>query len=115
MKRLYFLVLLTLACLMATAPASAQTDLRVTFHVDFPFIAGGASMPPGAYAITEDDNGHALIYPVERGRGAAILLTRMAGFGPARGGASVSFVRRGGRYYLDTINTLDGSIVHLSH
>ena len=118
MKRSYYLLMIALACLLA-APSYAQT-VKVTFHVAFAFVAGGAEMPAGAYSITEDENGHALILAAQGGLAAqgrhasAILLTRIAGVGPMHSRASVSFAERGGKYYLDTINLLDGQIVGIN-
>ncbi len=111
MKRLYSLLILALFCLLATAPSYAQSDLKVKFSVSFPFIAGTASMPAGSYTITEDVSGHAVIYPAQGGHGTFILLTRASGFSPSNGHASVTFIQRGGRYYLNTVNLLDGRIV----
>ncbi|MGA7240207.1 MAG: hypothetical protein WBY44_31275 [Bryobacteraceae bacterium] len=111
MKRLYSLLMLALVCLLAAAPSYAQSHLKVKFSVSFPFIAGTATMPAGTYTITENVSGQALIYPAQGGHGAAILLTRASGFSPANGHATVSFLQRGGRYYLDTVNLLDGGIV----
>jgi hypothetical protein len=112
MKRSYYLLTIALACLFA-APSYAQT-VKVTFHVAFPFTAGGAEMPAGAYSISEDENGHALILSSQGGHAAAILLTRISGAGPIHSRASVSFVTRGGKYYLDSINLLDGQIVGIN-
>ena len=111
MKRSFYLLMLALVCLLAAAPSYAQSDLKVTFSVSFPFTAGAAPMPAGSYTLTTDVSGHGLIYPSQGGRGAAILLTRVSGFSPAKGHATVSFIQRGGRYYLDTVNLLDGGIV----
>jgi hypothetical protein len=111
MKRSYCLLMLALVCLLAAAPSYAQSDVKVTFSVSFPFIAGAAAMPAGSYAITQDASGRALIYPSHGGRSAVMLLTRISGFSPAKGRASVSFIERGGRYYLDTVNLLDGGIL----
>ena len=111
MKRSFYLLILTLICLAAAAPSYAQTDLRVTFTVSFPFTAGAAAMPAGSYTISTDLNGHGLIYPTRGGRSAAILLTRVSQFSPAKGRASVSFAERGGRYYLDSVNLLEGGVV----
>lgn len=114
MKRLYCLFIAALICLIAAAPSYSQSDLRVTFTVAFLFTAGSATMPAGSYAITTDMNGHGLIYSTQGGRSAAILLTRVSQFSPAKGRASVSFVERGGRYYLDTVNLLEGGVVSVA-
>jgi hypothetical protein len=111
MKRLYSILILALVCLLAAAPSYAQSELKVKFSVSFPFIAGTAAMPAGSYTITEDVSGHALIYPAKGGHGTFILLTRPSGFSPSNGHATVSFSQRGGRYYLNTVNLLDGRIV----
>ena len=111
MKRSFYLLMLAMVCLLAAAPSYAQGDLRVTFTVAFPFTAGAAAMPAGSYMISTDMNGHGLIYPTQGGRSAAILLTRVSQFSPVKGRASVSFIERGGRYYLDTVNLLEGSVV----
>lgn len=111
MKRSFYLLMLALVCLLAAAPSYAQSDQRVTFTVSFPFTAGAAQMPAGSYTISTDMNGHGLIYPTQGGRSAAILLTRVSRFSPANARASVSFVERGGRYYLDTVNLLEGGVV----
>jgi hypothetical protein len=110
MKRSYYLLMLAFLCLWAT-PAYAQSDVKVTFHVSFPFNAGAAVMPAGAYTITEDGSGHALISPVQGGHATVILLTRTSSFAPYTGHASVSFVERGGRYYLDAVNLMNGAVV----
>ena len=110
MKRSLYLLILALFCLLAAAPSYSQSDLRVTFTVSFPFNAGAAAMPAGSYTISTDMNGHGLIYPTQGGRTAAILLTRVSEFA-AKGHPSVSFVERGGRYYLDTVNLLQGGVV----
>jgi hypothetical protein len=114
MKRSYYLLMLALVCLLTAAPSYAQRQVKVTFTVSFPFTAGATVMPAGAYAITEDNNGQAMIIPAAGGRGAVILLTHISGFGPARGRASVSFAERGGRYYLDTVNLIDGAVVSVA-
>ena len=111
MKRSFYLFMLALICLLAGATSYAQGDLRVTFTVSFPFNAGAAAMPAGSYTVSTDMNGHGLIYPTRGGRSAAILLTRVSQFSSSKGNASVSFVNRGGRYYLDTVNLLQGGIV----
>jgi len=111
MKRLFCLLMLALVCLLAAAPAYAQGELRVTFTVSFPFAACPTVMPAGSYTISTDMNGHGLIYPTQGGRSAAILLTRVSQFSPAKVRASVSFVERGGRYYLDAVNLLEGGVV----
>jgi hypothetical protein len=114
MKRSYYLFMLALVCLLAAAaPSHAQSTLRVNFQVPFAFTAGAALMPAGAYTISEDESGHALILPAQGGRAAAILLTRISGFTPGNGRASVSFKQRAGRYYLDTLNLVDGTIVQV--
>ena len=113
MKRLFYLLMLALVSLLAVAPAYAQSDLRVTFTVSFPFTAGAAAMPAGSYTISTDMNGHGLIYPTQGGRSAAILLTRVSQFSPVKARASVSFVERGGRYSLDTVNLLEGGVVNV--
>ncbi len=113
MKRSYYLLMLALACLLMAAPSYAQSDVKVTFHTSFSFTAGTAVLPAGEYTITEGESGHALIFRAEGGHSAAILLTRIAGFALNKGRASVTFTQQGGRYYLDTINLLDGSIVRM--
>src|SRR5215469_12156998 len=113
MKRSFYLLMLALVCLLAAAAGYAQSDLRVVFTVSFPFTAGAAEMPAGSYMISTDMNGHGLVYPTRGGRSAAILLTRVSQFSPAKGRASVSFVERGGRYYLDTVNLLEGGVVNV--
>ncbi len=110
MKRSYYLFILAFVCLSA-APSYAQSDVKVTFHVSFAFNAGAAVMPAGAYTIREDGSGHAVISPVQGGHATAILLTRSSTFAPYTGHASVSFIERGGRYYLDAINLMNGAVV----
>jgi hypothetical protein len=113
MKRPYYLFMLALLCLLAAGPSYAQSSLRVNFQVPFAFMAGTALMPAGAYVITEDESGHALIFPADGRHGAAILLTQISGASPNNGHASVSFKQRGGRYYLDTISLMDGTTVRI--
>jgi hypothetical protein len=111
MKRSFYLLMLALVCLLAAAPSYAQSDIKVKFSVSFPFLAGAAAMPAGSYTITEDVSGHAMIYPAQGGHGTFILLTRASGFSPSNGHATVSFIQRDGRYYLNTVNLLDGRII----
>jgi hypothetical protein len=113
MKRSFYLLMLALVCLLAAAPGYAQSDLRVVFTVSFPFTAGAAAMPAGSYTISTVMNGHGLIYPTQGGPRAAMLLTRVSQFSAARGRASVSFAERGGRYYLETVNLLEGGVVNV--
>ncbi|HEX3877902.1 MAG TPA: hypothetical protein VHW24_13005 [Bryobacteraceae bacterium] len=113
MKRSLYLVLLVFVCLLAIAPIHAQSDVRVTFHTSFPFKAGMAEMPAGSYSIMQEESGRMLLHPAAGGRGSVILLARFGGSGRPSGHASVTFVQRSGRYYLETVNLLDGGIVRL--
>ncbi len=113
MKRLLSLLAPTLFCLFLSAgPSYAQGGVRITFRVSFPFTAGTATMPAGAYTISQDENGHAII-AAENGGGSAILLTQVTGSINGRGHASVSFIERGGRYYLSTLQLTDGAVLRL--
>src|SRR5579862_728125 len=71
MKRLSCLIMLALGCLLAAAPVYAQSELKVTFTVPFSFTAGTAQLPAGSYSITEDDTGHAVIFPARGGKTSA--------------------------------------------
>src|SRR5262249_2026670 len=109
MKRSFYLLTLASAYLLAAATSWATSDVRLRFHVSFPFMAGSAALPAGSYTITEDASGHAFIFPAQGGKRAAILLMRLANVPSGNGRASVSFVERGSKYYLDTVNLLDGA------
>ena len=74
MKRSYCLIILALAFLLATAPGYAQSETRVTFTAPFTFTAGAVQLPPGSYTISQDDTGHALIFPTRGGRRACLPL-----------------------------------------
>ena len=114
MKRSYCLIILALACLLSAAPIYAQSEARVTFVAPFSFIAGASQMPAGSYIIMQDGYGHATIHPTQPGgKSAAILLTRISGGAAGSSRASVSFVQRGGRYYLDSVNLIDGAVVRI--
>lgn len=114
MKRSYCLIILALACLLTAAPIYAQSETRVTFTAPFTFIAGASQMPAGRYIILQDGFGHATIHPAQPGgKSAAILLTRIAGGPTGNGRASVSFIQRGGTYYLDSVNLIDGAVVRI--
>lgn len=99
---------------LTVAPSRAQSELKVTFHVNFAFAAGPAVLPAGSYSLTDMGNGTALLSGAPGGRNAVIVLTRMAGTMPVSGHASVSFTQRGGRYYLDTVNLRDGGVVRVN-
>jgi hypothetical protein len=110
-KRSCCLVILALALLSAAAPGYTQSETRVTFTTPFTFVAGAAQLPPGSYTISQDDGGHALIFPARGGKSAAILLTRASGLTAGKGQASVTFTEREGRYYLDRVNLTSGTVV----
>jgi hypothetical protein len=111
MKRSLSILIAALAGLMAIAPTFAQSGARVTFEASFPFVAGSVVMPAGSYSLIEEQNGHALLVPAQGGHSATIVLTRISGLNNAATRSTVSFVMREGKYHLDTVNMLDGSIV----
>lgn len=114
MKRVYFALLLILACMLAVSPSFAQSGLKVTFHTNFAFSAGAAVLPAGSYSLTDLGNNTAILSAAEGGRSAVLVLTRVTGLTSAQRQASVSFVQRGGRYCLDTVNMVDGAVVRVN-
>ena len=114
MKRSYCLIILALVSLLVATPIYAQSETRISFTAPFSFIAGASQMPAGSYVLMQDGFGHATIHPAQpRGKSAAILLTRISGGATGNGRASVSFVQRGARYYLDSVSLIDGAVVRI--
>ena len=111
MKRVYCVLLPMLACSLM---GFAQGDLKVTFHTSFAFSAGAAALPAGSYSLSDMGNGAAILNSTEGGRSAVIVLTRLGGIMQPASKASVSFVQRGGRYYLDSVNLRDGNLVRVN-
>jgi len=114
MKRLYTLVLLALALVcLGIRPALADSDTKLSFHVDFPFIAGASALPAGTYSITADEDGRAFINSFRPSHGG-VLLVRGSDKGPVSVHAEVHFIRHDGRYYLDTVSLPDGRTLQFS-
>jgi hypothetical protein len=107
MKKTLLTAVLTLTCLLGLGiSAHAQDASRVAVNVPFDFIAGGQTLPAGAYTISR-------VSPVSRSlvirsyENGAFLLP-IAFDGPAADQAQLAFVHVGGEYFLSEIDTLAG-------
>jgi hypothetical protein len=115
MKRLYSLIALASLVTAAALPSRAQSSERVTFQAPFAFSAGEATFPAGAYYLTRDENGRAFMISSESGpRSAILVLGGAAAVGKANQ-TSVTFIQRHGRYYLDSMSLVDGTLVRIAN
>jgi hypothetical protein len=109
MKKSYLTALLMLTCLLGVGvSAHAQDADAVVVSVPFEFVAGGTTLPAGEYrvsrvnpgvnrelAISGYNKGNAFVLPLAFDNGSAKQPT-------------FSFEHVGGKYFLTTIETLNG-------
>lgn len=109
-----FCVRSVLTLMLAAAPAAlrAESNLKVVFTAPFSFIAGSRTLPAGAYQVTESDNHVLMIQAIGSLNVAAVVVYPVADGRPKTG--SLNFVRRGGVYYLNTVQIGDGRTVRLT-
>ncbi|HUA84728.1 MAG TPA: hypothetical protein VMB85_12760 [Bryobacteraceae bacterium] len=108
-----FCVRCLLALALAAAPLAlrAQNGSKVTFKAPFSFVAGNRVLPPGEYDLTEDSSHLLMIQAVGHPAAAAVMVYTL-GPGSVNSG-TLNFVRRGGAYYLNTVQLGDGRTVRL--
>ena len=118
MKNLCLNTLMTLACLsgLTAFSAMAQTENRIEFTSPFEFTAGIAKLPAGNYSMVKESDNAGIYVISSRTTGKATLLI-------ARGGATtmrptsvnVTFTQRDGKYILDTVGFVDGTVVEFAN
>lgn len=111
MKNLYVRSLLALALAAAPLVVRAESVLKVVFKAPFSFVAGSRVLPAGEYQLSEDGD-HVLMIQAVGNPGAAAVIVYSVGAGSPAAGA-LNFVRRGGVYYLNTVQLGDGRTVRL--
>jgi hypothetical protein len=110
MKRSYLTVVLTLTCLLGLGERSrAQDTSQVVVSVPFEFLAGGATISPGAYTAGRISalapSGSILIGSFDR---SALRLPIVVDAAPA-GHAHFNFEQAGNKYFLSKIETPEGA------
>jgi hypothetical protein len=108
MKKSYLTVVLTLTCLFGVGVSvRAQDTGGVRVNVPFEFVAGGATLPAGAYTIgrlsLEAFSGIAI-----SGYGHGVLVLPIAVGGTGAGQPELRFEHVGGKYFLSEVETPKG-------
>jgi hypothetical protein len=115
MKNLCVRHLFTL--LLAAAPLAlhAESNVKIVFKAPFSFVAGSRTLPAGTYQVSESDDHILLIQSTTIQSSGDSLAAALVVYPVAEGGMGgrVNFVRRGGVYYLNTLQIGDGRIVRV--
>jgi len=100
-------VLAGAAILAAFTPLSITTSAaELTCRVPFDFVANGAAMPAGQYALSTTGGGALLLRGMQK---SAVVMTSLADRRADRiGRAQVVFLKTGERYTLIEVWTTDG-------
>ena len=109
MKKSYVTAVLMLMCLLgAGISARAQSTDAVVVNVPFEFVAGGATLPAGAYRVSRLSPGvNQEIVLNDYNKGGALLLSLAFEDGSA-GKPALTFEHVRDKYFLTTIKTLRG-------
>jgi len=104
MKRFLYLAAATIAISLIATPIYAQGDnLRLRFHVPFPFSTQNSSFPAGEYEITMPAQ---TILEVRNRTGQAKFIRALPGSSKdADGTVKVVFHRYGSEYFLSVVST----------
>lgn len=111
MKNFCVRSLLALALAAAPLAVRAQNGSKVAFKAPFSFVAGNRVLPPGEYELTEGGS-HLLMIQGVGNPASAVVMAYALGPGRTTAG-TLNFVRRGGVYYLNTVQLGDGRTVRL--
>ena len=109
MKKSYFIVVLTLTCLLGAAlTAHAQDSRSIVVNVPFEFVAGARVLPAGRYSVEPifRDSGSALVI---HGYGNSVFLLPIVFDGVSGGQANVRFEQVGNEHFLSKIETPVGA------
>jgi hypothetical protein len=104
MKKSYLTVVLTLTCLFGLGEARAQDLSTVAVNVPFKFVAGGITLPPGAYRVSRLDGvaGRALV--IHSYDDSTFLLATIFD-GTPTGDTKVRFEHVGDKNFLSKVET----------
>jgi hypothetical protein len=110
MKTSYLTIVLTLTFLLGLgANAYAQDASRVLVTVPFEFVAGGKTLPAGAYSVGRLSPGiHPTLLIHGKDNGAFALVLPSTPDGESAGHAELNFERVGDQYYLTKVETPAG-------
>jgi hypothetical protein len=109
MKKSYFIVVLTLTCLLGAAlTAHAQDSRSIVVNVPFEFVAGARVLPAGRYSVEPifRDSGSALVI---HGYDNSVFLLPIVFDGLFDGQANVRFEQVGNKHFLSKIQTPAGA------
>jgi hypothetical protein len=109
MKKSYFAVVLTLACMLGLGiSAHAQEARRVVVKVQFDFVVDGSrTMPAGTYSISRISQDPRAGLVIFNGNDSAILLPMAIGEASAEV-AGLRFEHVGDKYFLSKVETPTG-------
>jgi hypothetical protein len=108
MKKSYLTVVLALTCLLGLGgSARAQDASKIVVKVAFEFVAGGETLPAGAYSVSRvSPEAHPGLVISSYDKGAFLLPIVFDG-APAEN-AKLSFEHVGGKYFLSKVETPAG-------
>jgi hypothetical protein len=109
MKKRYSPVVLTVTCLLGLGMSARAQDVdKVAVNVPFEFVAGGQTLPAGAYTVSRvsDQTSSPLVI---RSTDDGVFLLPMVFDGVASDHAELSFEHVGNKYFLSKVETLAGA------
>ena len=104
MKKLYLIVLLTLTCLFGLNEARAQDLSTVAVNVPFEFVAGGITLPAGAYRVSRVDGVAGLALVIHSYDDSTFLLPTIFDGAPTED-TKVKFEHVGDKNFLSKVET----------
>lgn len=104
MKKLYLIVVLTLTCLFGLNEARAQDLSTVAVNVPFEFVAGGITLPAGAYRVSRVDGVAGLALVIHSYDESTFLLPTIFDGAPT-GDTKVKFEHVGDKTFLSKVET----------
>ena len=104
MKKMYLIVVLTLTCLFGLGEARAQDLSTVAVNVPFEFVAGGITLPAGAYRVSRVDGVAGLALVIHSYDDSTFLLPTIFDGAP-NGDTEVKFEHVGDKNFLSKVET----------
>jgi hypothetical protein len=114
-RSLLSIVLLALSVIAISINASPQTTKEALFKVNVPFdfVAGGAHLPAGRYAVYHVSTKSLILIESVTGRGAAFMLVNVTTSGAGEHPNTLVFNQYGDRYFLSQVTTENNREIHV--